>query len=67
MTGHDAWAIVAPILSAHMNNIPHDGKGEYRLNLLDEAYVVTCGALLNLDKEVNDGNTDTRYGDAKKM
>ena len=62
MTGSEAWSIIAPILAAHMERIPHyDGTGNYSgLNLLDEAYVITCGALQRFDKwkkedELKDG------------
>lgn len=62
MTGQEAWSIIAPILAAHMERIPHDnGTGHYSgLNLLDEAYVITCGALQRFDKwkEADNGNDD---------
>ena len=48
MTGMEAWSIVAPIISAHMNNIPQErGTG---LNSLDEAYIMVFGALNEHDK-----------------
>lgn len=53
MTGMDAWSIVAPILSSHMNNIPHVQNGKHVvLNALDEAYVVVYGALSEHDKRI---------------
>lgn len=63
MTGSEAWSIIAPILAAHMQRIPHgEETGKYTgLNLLDEAYVITCGALQRFDKwkqEAERGSTD---------
>ena len=52
MTGLEAWSIVAPILAAHMNHF----KGS--LDALDEAYVITFGALKKLDEaEVEDASS----------
>lgn len=51
MTGTDAWSIIAPILAAHMERIPHERDGQFTgLNLLDEAYVIACGALQRYDE-----------------
>ena len=51
MTGLEAWNIVAPILAAHMERIPHVKNGKYvGLNALDEAYVTVYGALSEHDE-----------------
>lgn len=44
MTGKEAWSIIAPLLAAHMNHYHGD------IDDLDEAYVLTFGALNEFDK-----------------
>jgi hypothetical protein len=48
MTGKEAWSIISPILAAHM--VPYSEGGKHDLDLLDEAYIMTLGALLEHDK-----------------
>ena len=58
MTGSEAWSLVAPILTSHMANIPHetmknDASNYAVLNCLDEAYVTVFGALKEYDERRN--------------
>lgn len=46
MSGMEAWGIVAPILAAH--TVHRNGDS---LNALDEAYVITFGALKQFDDQ----------------
>lgn len=49
MTGKEAWSLISPILAAHM--VPYTKGGKNDLDLLDEAYIMTFGALLEHDKK----------------
>lgn len=50
MTGMESWSIVAPILAAHsVQIVGPDGK--YRLNAIDEAYIIVYGALKEYDEK----------------
>ncbi len=49
MTGKEAWSLISPILAAHM--LPYVEGGKHDLDLLDEAYIMTFGALLEHDKK----------------
>ena len=52
MTGMQAWSIIAPLLAAHMNHYHGD------LDDLDEAYVLTFGALKEHDERREDERPD---------
>lgn len=56
MTGMEAWHLVAPLIAAH-SVAQHQANGEYKLNVLDEAYIVIFGALKEHDKRKREEQT----------
>lgn len=49
MMGHEAWAVIAPILAAHS---VYDPKSkETGLNAIDKAYVIAYTALCEYDEK----------------
>lgn len=51
MTGMEAWSLISPLIAAHMTDYRKDKR---TLDALDEAYVLTFGALRKLDKKEKD-------------